>query len=823
MDFRKVSALRGPNIWASFPVLEAWVDLGELKNSSSDMLPGFNDRLMGWLPSLIEHRCSLGQRGGFFERLRRGSYLAHILEHVTLELQSLAGTNVSFGKARETSEAGVYKVAIQYKEEQFARACLESGRALCMAAVNDLPFDVAAEVAKLKGIYEESRLDPTSTAILAAAKERDIPARRLNGCLLQLGHASRQRRVIISETDHTSAIAQSVSRDRFLTRTLLASIGVPTAEGECVSTVEEAWQVAENIGLPVSIRPKYESGGLGEAANLNSREQVETACLAAFEESSSILVERHFAGDRFRLLVAADRMVAAVRFDRVAGATQDRAIDVTDLVAFETAEQAVEAARVVGLDVAGIDVLARDISQPLGSENGHVVSVHSGPDLTPHLNPAEGAPRPVAEAIVSALFPQGQTGRIPIVAVTGVNGKTTTTRLIAHIAGVTGRKVGMTCTDGIFIAGRRIDGGDCSGPKSGHAVLMNPVVETAVLETARGGILREGLAFDHCDVAVVTNIGEGDHLGLADIDTPEKLAVVKRCIIEAVDKSGTGVLNADDPLTAEMAPYCPGSVVFFCRQDDHPVIVAKRAKGGRVVFVRDNNIVLAEGALEIPLLSLDRIPITHGGKIGFQVENVLAATAATWSLGIAGEVIRTGLSTFSASIDKAPGRFNLLEMGGVTVVADYGHNPSSLIALMEALDEFPHPRRTVVYSAAGDRRDCDMIRQGEILGHAFDRVILFEDHYLRGRAPGEICALFQQGITKGRRVKDVQEVQGWQLATEMALKAVQPGDLLLIQADVVDETMEFLKRFLGADATARETNLKEVLSGAEVAEVVFTK
>ena len=824
MHFRKVLTLRGPNVWASFPVLEAWVDLGELKDTSSEMMPGFNDRLMSWLPSLIEHRCSVGERGGFFERLRRGTYLAHILEHVTLELQSLSGTAVGYGKARETSEEGVYRVAIQYKEERFAKACLETGRELCLAAVHDRPFDVAAEIARLRRVYEECRLDDGSAAIIDAAKARQIPARRLSGGnIVQLGHAHKQRRVISSETDRTSAIAQSVSRDRQLTRTLLKSVGVPTPEGVCVATAAEAWEAAEDLGLPVIIKPQYASRGRGETGNLGSREAIEAAFDAAAKEDSSVIVERSPTGDHYRLLVVAGKFIAAVRLEPVAGQSRPRSIDVTDLVSEETAEQAVDAAGIVGLDVAGVDIIAQDIAQPLTAQNGAVVEVHSGPDLRFHLLPSEGSPRPVAEAIVGSLFAAGQTGRIPIVGITGVNGKTTTTRLIAHIVGMTGRKVGMTCTDGIFIAGRRIDVEDCSGPQSAGAVLRNPQVEAAVLETARGGILREGLAFDYCDVAVVTNIGEGDHLGLADIDTPEKLAVVKRCLIEAVGKNGTGVLKADDPLTAAMAPYCPGSVVFFCRQPDHPVILAKRAEGGRVVFVRDNSIVLADGELEIRLLSLDRIPMTHGGKIGFQVENALAATAATWSLGIAGELIRTGLETFSASMEKAPGRFNLLEIGGVTVVADYGHNPSALQALMEAFDQFPHAKRTVVYSAAGDRRDCDMIRQGEILGHAFDRVILYEDHYLRGRAPGQISALFKQGMSLGRRVREMHAVQGWQAAVEVALQTVRPGELLLIQADVIDETMEFLRRHLVTDASSREIDLKDVLHVSAHAEVVLTK
>jgi cyanophycin synthetase len=417
----------------------------------------------------------------------------------------------------------------------------------------------------------------------------------------------------------------------------------------------------------------------------------------------------------------------------------------------------------------------------------------------------------VGEAIVDLMFPSGDSGRIPIVGITGTNGKTTTTRMIAHIVARSGKRVGMTCTDGIFINGRRIDTGDCSGPLSAAAVLMNPLVDAAVLETARGGILRAGLGFDRCDVAVVTNIGEGDHLGLSDIETPERLAWVKRTLVDAVAPSGAAVLKADDPLVAEMAPNCPGSVIFFAQESDQPVLLRHRAAGGKAVFVRRGEIVLATGGEELVLTTLSNVPLTHNGRIGFQVENALAASAAAWGLGLPLETIRTALATFSGEMDQVPGRFNLLEIEGATVILDYGHNPSALLALIEALDQFPHERRTAVYSAAGDRRDCDLIRQGEILGEAFDRVILYEDHYIRGRADGEIMALFRQGLAKGSRVADVVEVRGALKSVEAALRSVRPGELLMIQPDVIDETLTFVRNYLARRAEGREIDLTEIL------------
>jgi cyanophycin synthetase len=372
----------------------------------------------------------------------------------------------------------------------------------------------------------------------------------------------------------------------------------------------------------------------------------------------------------------------------------------------------------------------------------------------------------------------------------------------------------MTCTDGIYISGRRIDDGDCSGPKSAQSVLLHPGVDAAVLETARGGILREGLGFDRCDVAVVTNIGEGDHLGLADIDSLEKLAKVKRCIVDVVSPTGAAVLNAEDPLVAAMAPHCPGSVVFFAKPGDHELLQQRRSDGGRVAFVRDNSVVLADAGNEFSLISLDKVPLTHGGKVTFQVENVLAATAACWALGIPAEFIRAGLETFGASLEKTQGRFNVFDYGGATMVVDYGHNSSSLLAMIETLKQLPHTRRCALYSTAGDRRNEDMIRQGELLGEHFDRVVIYEDHYLRGRQPGEIMGLFQQGIDTGTRVKETEQLVGWKNAIERVLQTSQPGELWLIQADTVDETVAYMKSLQVNNAVLREVTLKTILEGA---------
>ncbi|MFO0957783.1 MAG: cyanophycin synthetase [Isosphaeraceae bacterium] len=864
MEIRKVLALRGPNIWARFPVLEAWVDLGPWKDTASNEVAGFNDRLMSWLPSMIEHRCSIGERGGFFERLRRGTYPAHIMEHTCLELQSLAGTPVGFGKARETTQEGVYKVVVRYHEETLGRAALASARDLVLAALQGRDFDVEAEVKKLRDIAHEHCLGPSTAAIVGAARARGIPFKRLNeGSLIQLGWGWKQRRIWTAETSKTSAIAEGIAQDKELTRRLLAAIGVPVPEGRPVSDAEDAWAAAQEIEGPVVVKPQYGNQGRGVATNLTTREQVTAAYEAARLHGNAIVVERFAPGLDHRVLVVGNRVIAAARrepahvigdgnrtvrhlievvnrdprrsdghatalsqikIDEIAlgvlaeqGYTPDSipaadervlirrnanlstggtAVDVTDQVHPDVAARAVETARMVGLDIAGVDIVCRDIGKPLDQQGGAIVEVNAGPGLRMHLEPSEGKPRPVGEAIIDMLFPPGDDGRIPVVAITGVNGKTTTTRLISHIVEGTGRKVGMTSTDGIYIGGRRIDDGDCSGPLSAQAALMHPMVEAGVFETARGGILRAGLGFDACDVSVVTNIGEGDHLGINDIDTLEKLASVKETVVYATRPGGTAVLKADDPMVSGMARLARGPVIFFAQDPEFPGIVEHRADGGRAVTVRNGAVILADGAEETVLIDLADVPLTLGGRIGFQVENVLAASGAAWALGIDLDTIRSSLETFTSEPHRVPGRFNVMESQGATVIIDYSHNPSAVIALGQALDTFPHQHRTIAFSAAGDRRDADILRQGELLGEIFDHVIVFEDCN-RGRADGEVLDLLRRGAERGPRARTITEgPSNERESIVLALEGLRPGQLLVIQPDEIEKTVAFVQKWL---------------------------
>jgi cyanophycin synthetase len=868
MEITSLKVLRGPNQWASFPCLEAWVDLGRLEDFPSHTLPGFNDRIMAWLPTMIEHRCSIGERGGFFERLRTGTWMGHVLEHVTLELQTLAGTPVGYGRARESKTRGVYKVVIEYKEEKFAIECLHAAQRLIMAAIDGTSFDVAGELKRLRKVLLDVQLGPSTRSIVEAASARGIPAQRLTeGSLVRLGQGARQRRILAAETERTGAVAETIAQDKELTRTLLAESGIPVPEGRPVADAADAWAVAEEIGAPVVVKPRYGNQGRGVSVNVVTREEVERAWALAREQDSSIVVERFVTGGDYRVLVVGGKMVAAARrhppivvgdgaatvrqlvdrvnedprrcgdhatslsplvLDEVAAAvlreqgltdesvpvvgrpvllrrnanlsTGGTAEDVTDIVHPEVAARAVEAARIIGLDVAGIDMVMDDVTQSLEAQRGVVIEVNAAPGLRMHLEPTVGTSRNVGAAIVDSLFAPGDDGRVPTAAVTGTNGKTTVVRLISHLAATGGATVGTTCTEGVWIGGRQIDAGDCSGPKSARRVLANPAVTMAVLETARGGILREGCGFDCCDVAVVTNIASGDHLGIAEIDTPEQIAWVKGAIVAAVRQSGAAVLNAADPLVVDMKKWCKGQVVYFALDPSTPVLVEHLARGGLAATVREGWIVLCDGPRETRLAHLDRVPVVHRGLVDFQVENVLASAAAAWRLGVPLELVRLGLESFSSGSGGSPGRFNLLDIQGAAVVVDYGHNVPSLERICASLVKFPHPRRTAVYSAAGDRRDEDLVTQGRLLAATFDRIVIYEDAYIRGREPGEITRLISEGIRAGMpegRTVAIEAGGDWATSAALVLDAATAGELVLLQADTIEQTISWLSERYG--------------------------
>lgn len=850
MEVIRTRALRGPNLWSRHTSIEAVVKCDGAENAISE-LPGFEQHLRALFPTIGElHPIVLGQPLA----------LAHVLENAALALQAQAGCSVNFGHTTATTDEGIYQVVVQYCEEAVGRLAVKLAQQLIEAALNGTAFDANAAIAQLRELDEDERLGPSTGSIVDAAVARGIPYRRLTtGSLVQFGWGSKQRRIQAAEVDATSGVAESIAQDKELTKQLLNAAGVPVPLGRPVTDVDDAWVAAQDIGLPVVVKPQDGNQGKGVTVNIGTREQL-VAAYAAAAEYGEVMVEKFLPGFDFRLLVVGDRLVAAARRDppQVIGdgtstvrqlvdtvnldprrgeghatsltkirlddiavgrleaqglkpdsvpelgqrvvlrnnanlSTGGTATDVTDTVHPEIAARAVDAAQMVGLHICGVDMVCENMLVPLEEQSGGVVEVNAAPGLRMHISPSFGRGRPVGEAVMDTLFASGDDGRIPVVAVTGTNGKTTTARLINHLLASSGLRTGMTNTDGVYVDGRQTDSGDCSGPKSARNVLLHPDVDAAVFEVARGGILREGLGFDRCTVAVVTNLGSGDHLGLNYITSVEELAVLKRVIVRNVAPDGYGVLNAADPNVAAMAAGCPGNVIFFAADRSHPVMATHRAQGKRTVFVDQDAIVASEGSWRerVPLRD---VPITRNGTIGFQVDNVMAAVAAAWAVGLDWDTIRSGLASFLSDTAGVPGRFNVMDYRGATVIADYGHNTDAMRALVAAVDTMPAKRRSVVISGAGDRRDEDIRDQTAILGKAFDDVILYQDAAQRGRADGEVMALLRQGLQGATRTSFVDEIRGEFIAIDKALARLEPGDLSLILVDQVEEALAHLQK-----------------------------
>jgi len=713
LDIREIHILRGPNIWANYPVMEAWVDLGSLKDTGSDEVPGFNERLKAWLPGMIEHRCSVGERGGFFQRLDRGTYPAHILEHVTLELQTMAGHPLGFGKARETCVEGLYKVIVRFDDEVVVQECLRSARELLLAAYSGGTFDVVAEVRRLQDVVDRNALGPSTKAIVDAAKERGIPWRRLQEgrSLIQLGQGAKQRRIWTAETDRTGAIAEYIAQDKDLTRTFLKQAGVPVPEGQTVGNAEEAWAAAQDIGLPIVVKPTDANHGRGVFIDLTTQEQVADAYQQALNEGSGVMVEKFIPGVDHRLLVVGSEMIAASRGDPaiVVGDGQSTivqliedqlnsdprrgeletcpwdkidtvkwdpviladlqnqghppesvphdgervmvarfanwAIDITDDVHPSVRDHVVIAAKVAGLDICGVDVVCEDISKPLEEQGGAIVEINASPGLLMHLRPAVGKVRPVGEAIVNMLFPEGE-GRIPVIGVTGTHGKTTTVKLLAHLLASTGKFLGVCHSDGLQFGERKAVSTQGDRLSGAQGVLLHPWTEIAICETGAESIILEGIGYDRCQTGLVLNVGT-DHLGLGYLDSLEQMAKVKRCVVDVVLPGGIAVLNADDPLVVGMAAYCKGSVIFFSRDAASPVIAEHRQKGGRVVFLRDDAIWLAEGDAGRPLCRVSDVGLPHTGYFEAHREAILASVAAAWSHDLSDQTIAQSLASFA--------------------------------------------------------------------------------------------------------------------------------------------------------------------------------
>ncbi len=750
IKFLEIKHLNGPNMWTYYPALEATVDIGDLEDFPSDTIPGFYERLSEWLPSLIEHRCSYEERGGFLRRVKEGTWPCHILEHVTLELQNLAGMHGGFGRARETSVRGVYKVALSAWHAEITRTALYSARELVLAAMNfqqsDNPsYDVDGAIQHLRDLVDSLWLGPSTACIVEAAVARNIPATRLiaKGNLVQLGYGARCRHIWTAETDRTPAIAESISRDKDLTKALLQSCGVPVPEGRIVESAEAAWEAANDIGMPVVIKPCDGNHGRGVFIEVSHREEIESAYHIALKEGTGVLVERYIVGTEHRLLVVGGQLVAATQGDSVSvigdgistiaeliesqinsdprrGSTENHplnlirldsaaqmeiahqgyqsdsiapadtkvlvqrngnhAFDVTDQVHPSIASIASLAARVVGLDIAGIDLVTSDISRPLSEQGGAIVEVNAGPSLLMHIKPAVGTPRPVGKALVNHLFPGQDNGRIPIVGITGSYGKTAVAYLVARLLILSGKQTGLACSSGLYLDYRKIDQNNSANWAAANRTLMNPTAEAAVFENGFDTLLNEGLAYDSCQVGVITNVDPTYHFGHHGIETLKQVYNVLRTQVDVVTPTaaavddvekdiqlpiGAAVLNAKHEMLVEISELCHGEVIFFSSEPDLPVIIQHRVngtgstQGKRAVILRNDSITLVTGSYELPLIKLEEIT-SESGKHGIhEIETILAAVGAAWALGIEPDLIRIGIETFGFSQEKyKPGNQN---------------------------------------------------------------------------------------------------------------------------------------------------------------------
>jgi cyanophycin synthetase len=818
MKILQTQALRGPNYWSirRSKLIVVRLDLEELADRPSDTIPGFYEGLVKTLPSLEEHFCSPGHRGGFLQRVKEGTMLGHIMEHVALELQNLVGASVGFGRTRETATPGIYQVVFEYENEEMGRYGARAALRLCQSLVDQgsyPPSELAKDLADLLELRTKASLGATTEALVREAAVRGIPTISLETCdLIQLGYGKHQKRVQAALTSHSNILGVELACNKEKTKNILASMGVPVPQGQVVYAFSELEDAIHDLGgFPIVIKPLNGNHGRGITIDIQSWDQTEIAYDRAKAISHGVIVEHFYQGRDHRILVVDGRVVAVAErvpahvvgdgvntiaalveqenLDARRGAGHDNvltlielddstaeilsgrgysldtvlplheicylratanlstggiAIDRTDEIHPDTVWLAERVSRIIDLDVAGIDVVTTDISKPLSEAEGVIVEVNAAPGLRMHISPSRGVGRNVAAPILKMLFPPDAPKRIPIVAITGTNGKTTTTRLIAHIFSQVYEAVGFTTTDGIYIGDRLIEKGDTTGPKSAQLILQDPTVDIAVLETARGGILRSGLAFAECDVAVILNVA-ADHLGLGDINTIDQLAKVKAVVAETVHADGYAVLNADDERVAAMADCVRGNVAYFSMDPENSLVRSHVNRGGIAAVYEEGYLVILQQDWVHRIEKVDRVPLTLGGRVPFMIANALAASLAAFVQGAKVEHIRAALRSFRASAQQTPGRMNLFNLGHYHALVDYAHNPAGYAAVGDFVKSWSGPTVGVV-GGPGDRRDEDLIELGVLSAQLFDRIIVKEDEDGRGRPWGDVAELIVQGI-----------------------------------------------------------------------------
>ncbi|MFL6246673.1 MAG: cyanophycin synthetase [Thermoanaerobaculia bacterium] len=855
-------ALMGPNLYAHRPCIKWKIDIGPFEERPTSAIEGFTDRLKSLIPSLIEHRCSEGVRGGFFTRLEEGTWLGHVMEHIALELQGLAGIQVGFGRARSAGPPGVYNVVYECEERETGILAGETAIELIETLIAGEPFDVHERISELRRLYERNSLGPSTRSIVDAAVHRGIPYIRLDDLnLVQLGYGSRARKIQATIASTTKYMGVEIAGDKDITKTMLGFHGVPVPSGDSTRHLDTAIRIAKRIGWPVVVKPLDASHGRGIVTNIHDEEELRIAFEDAKQYRTSVVVERFLEGHDFRLLVIDHKFIAAAQrvpahvigdgkhtiaqladlanedprrgeghekvltkikldgaterllalrhmtFDSVPESGQmvplkttanlstgGTSIDVTERVHPANIELAERISELVGLDIAGIDVVAPDVETPIAENGGGIVEVNAAPGFRMHLAPTEGKSRPVGEAVVDMLFPPGAQSRIPIITITGTNGKTTTARLCAHIAKMAGKTVGLTTSDGIYIRNQLVQKGDTTGPNSAQVVLRDPAVDFAVLETARGGILRAGVAYDWSDAAIITNIA-ADHLGLRDVHTLEDLARVKAVTLERVKKDGYAILNAEDGMTPVMREYADCRLGYFSLDPDNPTFREHVSANGLGATLENGWLMLYENGLRVTLCDQREVPISFGGKARFNIANALAAVLAAYATQIHVTDIISGLQSFFQSATTTPGRLNFVDFDGFRVMIDYAHNPHGLAAMSELARSLRRNRLVCVLGLPGDRRDEDIREAARIVGENFDRVILRDDFDLRGRQPGEVAGVLREGlIAGGLDASKIAHRHAELDAIGLAVSEAVPGDLIVYIADKPEIAAQYVEK-----------------------------
>lgn len=865
MRILRIQTLRGPNYWSirRHKLVVMRLDLEELADKLSNQIPGFYEGLVAVLPSLEEHFCSPGVRGGFLSRVKQGTMMGHIIEHVALELQQLAGMFVGFGRTRETATPGVYQVVIEYLDEQSGRYAARAAVRLCQSIVDTGTYpqsELEQDLKDLRDLCRDAALGPSTETIIKEAEARDIPWMQLSArAMIQLGYGVHHKRIQATLSDYSGILGVELACDKEGTKQILRDAGVPVPHGTVINYLDELEGAIEEVGgYPIVIKPLDGNHGRGITIDIKDWNEAEKAYDVAREISRGVIVERYYRGRDHRVLVINGKVVAVaervpahvvgngkstvqelidetnrdpnrgeghdnvltkITVDRNSltllqrqGYTLDTvlpsgeicylratanlstggiAVDRTDDIHPENIWLCQRVAKIIGLDIAGIDVVTADITKPLRDVGGVIVEVNAAPGFRMHVCPSVGLARNVAAPVLNMLFPNGGTGRIPIVAITGTNGKTTTTRLIAHIYRQTGRVVGYTTTDGIYIDDHLVEKGDTTGPQSAQVILKDPTVEVAVLETARGGILRSGLAFDKCDVGVILNVA-ADHLGIGDIDTLDQLAHLKSVVAETVSINGYAVLNADDPLVAAMAERVKGQIAYFAMNPANELVKNHTSKGGLAAVYENGYLSILKGDWTLRIDQAVNVQVTMQGRAPFMIANALAASLAAFAQGVPIEAIRAALTTFRASVNQTPGRMNLFNLGSYHALVDYAHNPASYEALGSFVRNWPGERIGVV-GGPGDRRDEDFIALGRLAATIFDRIIIKEDDDLRGRTSGEAAELITKGILQEKPDSQYEIILKETDAINSGLDRATAGGLVVILPESVTRAISLIE------------------------------